>query len=246
MQVQTNNLSADVGFAAGAVVNIITKSGTNTFHGSAFEYFRNDIFDARDWFAKAGTTPKPEWRQNQFGGSLGGPIVKNKTFFFADVQDNRIVQGLSSGLTTVPSVRENPGCPGNTTGNYDFTDNGGSVVPAAFADPVGKAYFSMFPCPNVSSTATFNNYETVVKQPNMTLSLDGRIDQHFSNGDTLFGRYSYNNVDVNVPSLFPAVTVPRISAPVHPGGNLGSFAGDSTTKAQVLRSSTLTCSRPTW
>jgi len=231
VQVQTNDVSADVGFAAGAVVNIITKSGTNTFHGSAFEYFRNDIFDARDWFAKAGTASKPEYRQNQFGGSIGGPIVKNKTFFFADVQDNRIVQGLSSGLLTVPSVRENPGCPGNTTGNYDFSDNGGTVLPAAYADPVGKAYFSMFPCPNVSSTATFNNYSTVVKQPNITLSLDGRIDQHFSNGDTLFGRYSYNNVNVNVPGYFPAVTVPGISAPVNPGGNLGGFSGDSTTKA---------------
>src|SRR5260370_5147046 len=115
VQVQTNNLSADVGFAAGAVVNIITKSGTNTFHGSAFEYFRNDIFDARDWFAKAGVTPKPEYRQNQFGGSIGGPIVKNKTFFFGDFQDNRIIQGLSSGFTTLPSVRENSSCPGNAT-----------------------------------------------------------------------------------------------------------------------------------
>src|SRR5580692_2520738 len=134
VQVQTNNVSADVGFAAGAVVNIVTKSGTDTFHGSAFEYFRNDIFDARNWFATAGTTPKPEWRQNQFGGSIGGPIVKNKTFFFGDVQDNRVIQGISSGLTTVPTVQENPGCPGNTTGNYDFTDNGGTVVPAANAD----------------------------------------------------------------------------------------------------------------
>jgi len=231
VQVQTNNVGADVGFAAGAVVNIITKSGTDAFHGTAFEYFRNDIFDARDWFARAGTTPKPEWRQNQFGGSLGGPIRKNKTFFFGDVQDNRIIQGLSSGLTTVPSVQENPGCPGNATGLYDFTDNGGGVIPAAYADPVGKAYFSMYPCPNLSSTATFNNYETVVKQPSKTLSLDGRIDQHFSNGDTLFGRYSYNNVNVDVPSLFPAVKVSGISAPVHPGGNLGTFAGDSTTKA---------------
>ena len=231
VQVQTNNVSADVGFAAGAVVNIITKSGSDSFHGTAFEYFRNDIFDARDWFAKVGTTPKPEWRQNQFGGSLGGPIRKNKTFFFGDVQDNRIIQGLSSGLTTVPSVQENPGCAGNSTGNYDFTDNGGSVIPSAFADPVGKAYFSMYPCPNLSSTATFNNYETVVKQPSKTLSLDGRIDQHFSNGDTLFGRYSYNNVNVDVPSLFPAVKVPGITAPVDPGGNLGTFAGDSTTKA---------------
>src|SRR5258708_19047076 len=157
VQVQTNNLSADVGFAAGAVVNIITKSGTNTFHGSAFEYFRNDIFDTRDWFAKAGTTPKPEYRQNQFGGSIGGPILKNKTVFFGDVQANRIVQGLSSGLTTVPSVRENPGCRGNTTVNYDFTDNGGGAIPPPFPDPIGQAYFSNFPCPNISSTATFNN-----------------------------------------------------------------------------------------
>jgi len=231
VQVQTNNVSADVGFAAGAVVNIVTKSGTDTFHGSAFEYFRNDIFDARDWFARARTTPKPEWRQNQFGGSIGGPIVKNKTFFFGDVQDNRVIQGISSGLTTVPTVQENPGCPGNTTGNYDFTDNGGTVVPAANADPVGKAYLSMYPCPNVSSPAPFNNYENVVKQPQMTLSLDGRIDQHFSNGDTLFGRYSYNNVNVNAPSLYPAVTVQGISGPVFPGGILGSFPGESTTKA---------------
>jgi Carboxypeptidase regulatory-like domain len=231
VQVQTNNVGADVGFAAGAVVNIITKSGSDAFHGTTFEYFRNDIFDTRDWFAKAGTTPKPEWRQNQFGGSLGGPIKRNKTFFFGDVQNNRIIQGLSSGLTTVPSVRENPGCPGNATGLYDFTDNGGGVIPAAYADPVGKAYFSMFPCPNISSTATFNNYESVVKQPSTTLSLDGRIDQHFSNGDTLFGRYSYNNVNVDVPSLFPAVKVLGISSPVHPGGNIFAFPGDSTTRS---------------
>jgi outer membrane receptor protein involved in Fe transport len=229
VQVQTNNFSAEVGRAAGAVVNIITKSGTNTFHGSAFEYFRNDIFNARDWFAKAGTTPKPEYRQNQFGGSIGGPIVKNKTFFFGDVQDNRIIQGISSGLLTVPTVQENPGCPGNTTGNYNFTDNGGTVVPSTFADPVGKAYFSMFPCPNVSSTATSNNYENVVKQPQTTLSADGRIDQHFSNGDTLFGRYSYNSVNTNVPGYFPAANVAGVS--VQPGGNLDGFPGDSTTKA---------------
>jgi hypothetical protein len=213
VQVETNNFSADVGRSAGAVVNIITKSGTDTFHGSAFEYFRNDIFNTRDWFAKTGATPKPEYRQNQFGGSIGGPIVKNKTFFFADIQNNRVVQGISSGLLTVPSVRENPGCPGNTSGNYDFTDDGGSVLPAAYANQVGKAYFSMFPCPNVSATATVDNYESVVKQPQTTLSADGRIDQHFSNGDTLFGRYSYNNVNTNVPRLFSGSKSRRCDSP---------------------------------
>ena len=229
VQVQTNDFSAEVGRSAGAVVNIITKSGTDTFHGSAFEYFRNEILNARDWFAKAGVTPKPEYRQNQFGVSLGGPIKRNRTFFFGDVQDNRVIQGLSSGLLTVPSVQENPGCPGNTTGNYDFTDNGGTVVPSAYADPVGKAYFSMFPCPNVSTTATSDNYENVVKQPQTTLSVDGRIDQHFSNGDTLFGRYSYNSVNTNVPGWFPAVQVAGLN--VQPSGNQYGFPGDSTTKA---------------
>ena len=229
VQVQTNIFGAEVGRSAGAVVNIITKSGTDTFHGSAFEYFRNDIFNARDWFAKAGTTPKPEYRQNQFGGSVGGPIRKGRTFFFGDVQNNRVVQGISSGLLTVPSVTENPGCPGNSTGLYDFTDNGGNVIPSFFADPVGKAYFSMFPCPNVSGGATVNNFEAVVKQPQTTLSADGRIDQHFSNGDTLFGRYSYNAVNSNVPGYFPAVTVPGVSGMVQPSGNLGGFPGESTT-----------------
>jgi len=231
IQVETNNFSAEVGRAGGAVVNVITKSGANAFHGSAFEYFRNDIFNARDWFATAGTVAKPEYRQNQFGGSLGGPIRRDRTFFFADFQNNRVVQGLSSGLLTVPSVRENPACPGNTTGAYDFSDNGGTLLPSAFADPVGKAYLAMYPCPNISTSGPFNNYESVAKQPQNTLSLDGRIDQHFSNSDSLFGRYSYNNVDTNVPGLFPSVKVPGISDQVFPGGVLFSFPGDSTTKA---------------
>ena len=228
VQVQTNNFSAEVGRSGGAVVNIITKSGSNAFHGTAFEYFRNDIFNSRDWFAKTGIVNKPEWRQNQFGGSIGGPIRKNKTFFFGDVQDNRLIQGASSGTLTVPTVQENPLCSGNTTGNYDFTDNGGSVVTASsVANTPGQAYMSMFPCPNLSATQTINNFESVVKQPQMTLTADGRIDQHFANGDTLFGRYSYNRVNTNVPGWFPAVQIAGMS--VQPSGNLGGFPGLSTT-----------------
>lgn len=231
VQVLTNNFSADVGRAAGAVVNIITKSGTDTFHGSAYEFFRNDVFNANtDNFGA--TLSKAEYRQNQFGGSIGGPLRRNKTFFFGDVEDNRIVQGLSSGLLTVPTVQENPACPGNSTGNYNFTDNGGTVVAAGQADPVGRAYFSMFPCPNVSSTATADNYENVVKQPQETLVADGRIDQHFHNGDTLFGRYTYNNVGTDVPGWLPAVKVAGLS--VQPSGNLAGFPGDSTTKASNI------------
>jgi hypothetical protein len=106
INIDTNVYNAEVGRNAGAVVNIITKSGTNQYHGSAYEFFRNDIFDARDYFAKVGVTNKPEYRQNQFGASIGGPIVKDRTFFFGDVEDLRIVQGKSSGLLTVPTLYE--------------------------------------------------------------------------------------------------------------------------------------------
>jgi hypothetical protein len=228
VQVETSNFTAEVGRSGGAVINIITKSGTDHFHGSLFEYFRNDIFDARDWFAKVGTSIKPEYRQNQFGGSLGGPIVKNKTFFFGDVQDNRIVQGKSSGNLSVPTVQENPNCSANKTGNYDFTDNGGTLVLGSKADPVGATYFKMFPCPNLSATSPTQNYSTVVSSPQTTLAIDGRIDQHLKNGDTLFGRYSYNKVNTFTPGYFPAVTISGVS--IQPNGG-ASYPGTSTTVA---------------
>ena len=78
--VQTNSYSAEAGRTAGGVVSIITRSGTNQFHGSAYEFFRNDVFDARNVLQTSGS--KPELRQNQFGGSIGGPILRDRTFFF--------------------------------------------------------------------------------------------------------------------------------------------------------------------
>lgn len=80
--VQTNSYAAEAGRTAGGVINIVTRSGTNQFHGSVYEYFRNDIFDARNFFQNTGN--KPELRQNQFGASIGGPIFRNKTFFYFD------------------------------------------------------------------------------------------------------------------------------------------------------------------
>ena len=98
--------SAEVGRTAGGVVNIITKSGTNSFHGSAFEYNRNDKFDARNFFATTG--PKPKLDQNQFGGSVGGPLVKNRTFFFADYEGFRQEQGVTF-VSTVPTAKMRSG-----------------------------------------------------------------------------------------------------------------------------------------
>src|SRR5207253_8282040 len=97
VSVQTNVFTAEVGRAAGAIINVITKSGTNSFHGSAYEFFRNDKLNANP-FKFGASIPKPKYRQNQYGGSLGGLIVRDKTFFFADFVCINIVRNLN--LTT--------------------------------------------------------------------------------------------------------------------------------------------------
>ena len=97
-KLQTSTYSAEFGRSLGGVVNIQIKSGSNAFHGSAYEFNRNDRFDANNFFNNRAGQPKPDFKQNQFGGTLGGPIFKGKTFFFGDYQGLRIKAG------TDPSV----------------------------------------------------------------------------------------------------------------------------------------------
>jgi hypothetical protein len=229
VKVDTNAFNAEIGRSAGAVVNIITKSGANAVHGTAYEFFRNDIFDARDYFTTvASGVAKPEYRQNQFGGSVGGPIVRNRTFFFADAEDNRNIQGQSTGLMTVPTLQERGDL--NGSGLLDFSDNGGFPLPEGGANKVGLAYLKMYPKPNTGGAgALANNYIAAPKKPQYAFSMDGRIDQNFKNGDVLFGRYSYNNVNTLIPGAFPAVS--EAGTTIQPGGNLFSFPGSSVAKA---------------
>ncbi|MGA8940517.1 MAG: TonB-dependent receptor [Acidobacteriaceae bacterium] len=232
VEVETNAFSADVGRSAGAVVNIITKSGTNVYHGTAYEFFRNDIFDARDYFTTvASGVAKPEYRQNQFGGSIGGPIVSKRTFFFADAEDFRMIQGQPTGLLTVPTLQERGDL--NGTGIYDFSDNGGSPLPAAYVNSVGLAYLKMYPKPNIPGAGLANNFVAAPNETQNSFSIDGRIDQHFKNGDLLFGRYAYNNVNTLVPGALPAVSESGVT--IQPGGNLFSYPGDSITKAHNVQ-----------
>ncbi len=105
-KVQTADFSAELGRSAGAVLNATIKSGTNSFHGAVWEFFRNDKLDAADWFENNAGIKKGELRWNQFGGTIGGPIIKNKVFFFGDYEGFRRVQGNTSGAATVPTVTE--------------------------------------------------------------------------------------------------------------------------------------------
>jgi hypothetical protein len=117
-KVQTSDFSAEFGRSGAAVLNATIKSGTNSFHGAAWEFFRNDIFDAADYFENAGHIRKGELRQNQFGASLGGPIVKNKVFFFGDYEGLRRIQGtvLTGSVPTAAEISS------LGTSTADFTD----------------------------------------------------------------------------------------------------------------------------
>ncbi|MGA8027072.1 MAG: hypothetical protein WB992_07990, partial [Bryobacteraceae bacterium] len=211
--VLTNSYPAEYGRTAGAIVNVITKSGSNDFHGSLFEYFRNDIFDARDFFA----ITKPEYRQNQFGGSLGGPIVKNRTFFFGDVEETRIVQGQTE-TSTVPTLFEEQN-PGN------FSDIGGPIIPAQGINPVSLSLFKLYPAPN--RPGTFNNYNSNPAKTQFATATDERVDHRFNDNNSIFVRYSYNPVTTFVPGAFPTASSNGIT--VNPSPDL--FAGPSKTTA---------------
>ncbi|MFY9844411.1 MAG: carboxypeptidase regulatory-like domain-containing protein [Terriglobales bacterium] len=110
-RVLTNTFDAEYGRNSGSVVNVVTKSGTNDLHGSAYEFFRNKVLNANDYCLTAAEQlpcEKPQFNQNQFGGTFGGPIIKNRTFFFASYEGRRIRQGISSPAVTVPSSQETP------------------------------------------------------------------------------------------------------------------------------------------
>ena len=217
VKVETNTYSAEVGRAGGAVINLLTKSGTNDWHGGAYEFLRNDKLNANDYFSNLAGTPRPEYRQNQFGGSFGGAIKKDKTFFFVDTEALRIVQGVPTGLISTPTLFEEKN-PGN------FTDQpGGIVVP--HIDPVAAKYWGLWPAPNTgAANAITNNYNQNVTKTYNSTTYDARVDHRFSDTDSIFGRFSYNPTFNSQPALFPNVN--GISA----GG--GIFPGPSNADSQ--------------
>lgn len=210
-RVQTNLYPAEAGKTPGAVVNLITRGGTNQLHGSIFEYLRNDALDGRNYFATVGR--RPELRQNQFGGSVGGPIIKGRAFFFADYEALRIVQGTTT-VNSVPTTFEvaNPG---------NFSDVGGPVVsPSSFSAP-GLNYFKLYPAPNSGT----NSFIYSPKGAYYSTTGDGRVDYRFNDKNLLFLRYSYNGVTVTTPSALPSVSLPNVGV-IQPGGSV-SYPGSS-------------------
>ena len=237
-KIQTNLFQAEQGRNPGATINVITKSGSNSFRGSAYEFFRNSRLDARNFFAKPGS-PKAQYQQNQFGASLGGPIRHDKLFFFADYEGFRKRQGTFASVNTVPTVAMRGGdfsgvraiydpfsvtpAPGTASG-YSRTPFPGSVIPAARFDAVTSRLIQAYPLPD--TTALANNQVT---NPVLGQSWDQgdiRTDYNLARNTTMFGRFSQQDTLTLPPSTFGLRTIPGLSVPVGLG-NSTTYAGSN-------------------
>ena len=154
-KLQTNSYSAEFGRSGGAVVNAIIKSGSNKLHGGVFEFFRNSALDARDYF-ELPTDPKASYKQNQFGGTLGGALIKNKLFWFGDYQGTRIRNPLNWN-SKVPTAAERAGdfsAAGEPTVYDPQTGNPfpGNIIPTDRIDPISQAYMNLYPDANAAGS----------------------------------------------------------------------------------------------
>jgi hypothetical protein len=185
--VLTGGFSAEYGKATGGVVNAITKSGTNSFHGDVYEFIRNSALDSRDYFSRSANTPLAEFRRNQFGGAVGGPIIKDKTFFFFDYEGFRQAKGITASVT-VPS---------------DAARAGNLISGHVTVDPAAAAELAMFPhaTPGTSNgdKGQFINSGLQIVPENFYTA---RVDHKISAKDTLFGTYLFDDTDFTQPDSF--------------------------------------------
>jgi hypothetical protein len=194
-KIQTNAYSAEFGRSSGAVVNATIKSGTNTVRGSVYEFLRNDRLDANNFFSNALGAPKPKRERNQFGAAAGGPLVKNRTFWFGDYEGNRDLEGVPR-VRQVPTAAEKAGLFSSAvadpfaSGRPEFSRNaqGQWVIPRERWDPVGAAIVAMIPDPNVANSTI---YASTPVTDTRTDQFDVRLDHLISPNLTLFGRYSF-------------------------------------------------------
>jgi hypothetical protein len=199
-EVLSSVYDASFGRSAGAQINVVLKSGTNQFHGTVYEFLRNQVLDARNYFAPA-DQPDPKYLRNQFGASIGGPIVKDRTFFFGDYEGTRGREGITR-LANVPTARERVGdfsqslfapplVPGTS---FPFP---GGVIPQQALNPIGLKIAALYPLPN--RNVPFQNYVSSPVQRDRQDLFDVRVDHVFSAASQFSARYSFTDRNLFEP-----------------------------------------------
>ena len=208
-KIQSGTYSAEFGHGGGAQVNVITKSGSNDFHGTAYNFLRNSAFDAKNYFDRR-DEKIPALNRNQFGATIGGPILKNKTFFFASYEGLRLRQGITrAGQTASAAMKRGDFSellrPNNILGaatvivKDPFNANTpfpGNIIPSSRFDPSGAAIAKLYPDPN--RTGVGLNYVSSPLDRYTWHQPSVRVDHNFSEKDTLFGRMNYNRLQTNI------------------------------------------------
>jgi hypothetical protein len=220
-KVQTNNLGPEYGRFAGGVINLSTKSGTNRFHGSAYEFLRNKVFNANDYFDNQRNIARAPLTQNQFGVNIGGPVVHDKLFFFFSYEGFRLRKG-NPFITWVPTDLERTGDfsqigssgnssaftiydpktsglansgPADCTGTNAICRNPfpGNVIPANRIDPTAKALLSFFPEPNLANSAD-GNFATSYSSGGSVNQYNGRVDYSLGSKQRIYGRFTDSKI----------------------------------------------------
>jgi len=201
-KVITSPYSAEYGRSPGAAVSVSTKSGTNSFHGTGYEYFRNQSFDSIDYFSAQAGAAKPANDQNQFGGNIGGPVVRSKAFFFGDYEGTRITRGVTR-LTRVPTADDRNGvfaaAVKDPTTGLNFANN---TIPQNRIDPAAAAVLALVPTANQPGANNFFRSADLLDNSDRYLA---RFDLKPADADSLFARYIYSNRVRQIPGAFGGV-----------------------------------------
>jgi carboxypeptidase family protein/TonB-dependent receptor-like protein len=201
-KVVTSPYSAEYGRSPGAAVSVSTKSGTNAFHGTGYEYFRNDSMDSIDYFSQRAGASVPKNDQNQYGGNIGGPVLKDKGFFFTDYEGTRITRGVTR-LTRVPTADERAGIFTSAVRDpltgQPFPNN---TIPQNRIDPFATGIINLVPLPNQPGANNFFRTGDLLDNADRWL---GRGDWKPSPSDSVFGRYIYSNRERQIPGAFGGV-----------------------------------------
>jgi hypothetical protein len=188
-RVNVNAYSPEYGRSNGGTVVVNTRSGSNDFHGTLFEFLRNEDLNGTNYFAAVGSNP--EFRRNQYGFVFGGPIQKNRTFFFVDWQGTRLRTGIPR-ISTVPTLAQRSGAfstpiyDPSTPARLPFANN---RIPSDRIDPIAALVLARYPAPNLRGTA--NNYIRTGVEPDNQDQFDTRLDRYFGTAQRVFGRFSY-------------------------------------------------------
>jgi hypothetical protein len=223
-KVKTSSFSAEFGRSAGAIISATTKSGTNELHGSTWEFLRNEKLDANNFFSNAGGVPKQAFKQNQFGFTLGGPVLlphiykgRDRTFFFADYEGTRRRTTASSSILDIPPTAFHTGDfsaykptiydPGarriGPSGSVISTPLPNNVIPQNQLNPSAVAVLALLPAPNFGAPgAQSRNFLRIAPHPYTNDQFDAKIDQRIGGSDTLFGRFSLANATTPDPGSF--------------------------------------------